>query len=81
MLARPTVFMPESTRPVPVCPIHATFMVPYECEILGASSSCFRCAILDCPLVYAYCGVPEGYYKIEGGELRRVFPAAGRTNP
>jgi hypothetical protein len=68
--------MPESTPPVPVCPIHSTFMVPCECENVQAASY-FRCPNLECPLIYAYGGVPEGYYKIEAGELKRVFPSHG----
>lgn len=68
--------MPEST-PVPVCPIHATFMVPYTpaCESVKGAT-CFRCSNLDCPLVYLY-GESEGYYKLEAsGELKRYDRSA-----
>jgi hypothetical protein len=78
--------MPESTTPVPVCPIHATFMVPcipeHEAQRIVSPRPCFKCANLNCRLVYVYGGVAEGYYRLENtGELKRVFPVAGRTDP
>jgi CheY-like chemotaxis protein len=62
--------------PIPVCPKHATFMVPHTFEIepmrlWHGLKKGFRCANLDCQLVYIF-GESEGYYTIEpSGELRR----------
>lgn len=65
------------SAPVPVCPVHATFMVPYtpEREVVQGASY-FRCSNLDCPLIYV-CGASEGYYKFEAsGELKRYHHSA-----
>ena len=68
--------MPEPT-PVPVCPIHSTFMVPCTPEeivtTLPGLTGCSRCANLDCELFYVHGGgATEGYYKLDAnGELKR----------
>jgi CheY-like chemotaxis protein len=64
------------TGPIPVCPTHATFMVPHTFEIepmrlWHGLKRGFRCSNLDCPLVYIF-GESEGYFTIEAsGDLRR----------
>jgi hypothetical protein len=70
--------MPESALPVPVCPIHATFMVPCTPnEMIGSLhglANCFCCANLNCDFFYVYSGASEGYYKLDPtGRLRRYM--------
>src|SRR5882724_7801757 len=76
----PIVSMPESTLPIPVCPIHATFMVPRTPEEMISNlqglATCFRCANLDCEFFYVYDGASEGYYRLDpNGRLRRYLTA------
>ena len=71
--------MPDS-MPIPGCPIHSTFMVPCTPEEMVSNlqglGTCFRCANLDCEILYVYDGASEGYYKLEPtGRLTRYFSA------
>jgi len=71
--------MPDS-MPIPGCPIHSTFMVPCTSEEMVSNlqglGTCFRCANLDCEILYVYDGASEGYYKLEPtGRLTRYFSA------
>jgi hypothetical protein len=73
--------MPKSARPIPVCPIHLTFMVPCTVDLQtlkgepDAQSLFFRCPNSGCSLVYTYSDVPEGYYKLTAtGMLERYHP-------
>jgi DNA-binding NarL/FixJ family response regulator len=64
-----------ATNPIPVCPKHATFMVPHTFEIEPLNlwhglKRGFRCANLDCRLVYIF-GESKGYYIVDAsGDLR-----------
>jgi CheY-like chemotaxis protein len=64
-----------ATGPVPVCPKHATFMVPHSFEpdvdMNGGLSDGFRCPNLDCLIVYVLGGSSEGLYALESNYLTR----------
>jgi hypothetical protein len=67
----------KSAPPTSVCPFHAAFMVAYTIEpepLKQMVARCFRCPNLDCPLIDGY-GRSDGHFKIEAGELKRLFPA------
>ena len=53
---------------IPVCPVHATFMVPHsEFVLLKCAddvTSFFKCPNLNCPLIYIF-GRREGYYTVQ----------------
>jgi hypothetical protein len=63
-------------QPIPVCPIHATFMVSHTFEaqpksLWHGAANGFKCATSDCRLGYVY-GMFEGFYKVETtGQLSR----------
>jgi hypothetical protein len=42
-----------------------------EMQTLPGLTACSRCSNLDCKLVYVHGGASEGYYNLEGTELKR----------
>jgi CheY-like chemotaxis protein len=66
-----------ATSPIPVCPKHATFMVPHTFEIEPLNlwhgpKKGFRCANLDCRLVYIF-GESEGYFIADASGGLRAY--------